>query len=183
MSRPATLVRRSGPLIGSRDEPAWCGTSIEGHPCNPSAGRTFLVLLHFDTTMIVTTKALWLAVHRTLSDAGVLRTGQGMGVKQMMHAWSLTGLRQRDLGSALDSLTRAGFIKLTTDANGPRAELLDASFGLLDSRGRDTNAVATLKHFRDLRGRPPYLAGIAQDRREGRRREDRMQAPVLAKAG
>ncbi|TDU30894.1 hypothetical protein DFR24_0251 [Panacagrimonas perspica] len=152
-------------------------------PAQSLRGTRFFFLLGPHTPMIVTTKALWLAVHRTLSDAGVLRTGQGMGVKQMMHVWSLTGLRQRDLGNALDSLARAGFVKLTTDANGPRAELLDASFGLLDSRGRDTNAVATLKHFRELRGRPPYLAGIAQDRKEGRRREDRMTAPVLAKAG
>jgi hypothetical protein len=133
--------------------------------------------------MIVTTKALWLAVDRAFGDAGVLRPGQGMGVKQMMHAWSLTGLRQRDLASALDSLTRAGFVKLTTDANGPRAELIDASFGLLDGNGRDTNAVATLKHFRELRGRPPHLVGFAQDRKEGRRREDRALRPPLAKAG
>ncbi len=130
--------------------------------------------------MIVTTKAIWLAVHRTLSDAGVVRAGQSLGIREMTHAWSLTGLRRRDLVGALESLSRGGFIKIATSANGPRAELVDASFGLLDGGGRDTLAVNTLSRLRELRGRPPHLAQFAQRRQEGRRRDDRAPGPLRA---
>lgn len=126
-------------------------------------------------TMIVPTKAVWLAVHRIFTEAGI-HAGQSHGLKEVMQAWSATGLRQRDLGSALESLSRVGFLKLAMTPQGPRVELIDESFGLVHAGGRDNGAVASLAQLRVARGMPSHLAGLVpNDRKDGRRSEDRQE--------
>lgn len=124
--------------------------------------------------MIVPTKAVWLAVHRIFSEAGI-HVGQSYGLKDVMQAWAQTGLRQRDLGNALESLSRVGFLKLVMTAQGPRVDLLDESFGLVHSGGRDSDAIASLAQLRTARGMPSHLVGLVQDRKDGRRDEDRQE--------
>lgn len=131
--------------------------------------------------MFVPTKSSWLAVHRIFSDAGV-HAGQSLGLKEIMQAWAQTGLRQRDLGNALDTLGRVGFVKLSMSAHGPRALLVDESFGLVHANGRDNGAVASLNQLRETRGLPSHFAGLAQDRRDGRRSDDRDARNELARA-
>jgi hypothetical protein len=124
--------------------------------------------------MFIPTKSIWLAVHRIFGEAGV-HAGQSLGLKELMQAWADTGLRQRDLGSALESLSRVGFVRLEMTQDGPRACLVDEQFGLLREDGRDNGAMASLNILRESRGRPAHLAGLTQQPYDGRRREDRAE--------
>ncbi len=169
---PAVDARRSLHAVDHRRVAApRPGTAIECKYLDPRKSPASCTAT---TPMIVPTKSIWLAVHRVFSDAGV-HAGQSLGLKEVMQAWAQTGLRQRDLGNALDSLGRVGFVKLTMTAEGPRALLVDESFGLLHASGRDSGAVVSLNHLREARGMPSHLAGLTQERKDGRRSEDRQE--------
>ena len=114
-----------------------------------------------------TTQSIWLAVHRIYAHFGI-PVGGSLALKDLMQAWAGTGLRQRDLGGALDTLSRAGFVQLQMSHHGPMAVLLHDGFGLQRSQ-----AIATLDHLRATRATPPHLPGMIASRREGRRLEDR----------
>ena len=121
-----------------------------------------------------TTQSIWLAVHRIYAHFGIA-IGGSLTLKDLMQAWSGTGLRQRDLGGALDTLARAGFVQLQMSREGPLAVLLHDGFG----QSRDS-AVATLDHLRSTRAAPPRLPGMIQPAHDGRRREDRPRAAHAA---
>jgi hypothetical protein len=131
--------------------------------------------------MIVPTKSVWLAVHRLFSDAGV-HVGECMGLKEMMQGWDQTGLRQRDLGNALDTLVRVGFVQLSMSAAGPRALLVDETFGLLHESGRDQAAVQSLNQVRETRRLPSHVSGLVKEPKDGRRSEDRELRKAFARA-
>lgn len=116
------------------------------------------------------TSSIWLAVHRIFSHYGI-QTGQALALKELMLAWTGTGLRLRDLGGALDTLARAGFVQLQMSHEGPHAVLLHDGFG--DSR---RSVADTLDHLRATRAAPPRLPGMIQPRADGRRLEDRPHA-------
>lgn len=121
-------------------------------------------------------KTTWLAVHRILA-AEQIGVGQRLPLRHLMSAWSTTGLRQRDLGVALESLLRTGSVHLEAgDAvSGPTLLLLDEGFGLLAERGRDGHAVRLLDDLRSARARPAHLA-FATPAGTGRRADDRLAA-------
>lgn len=129
--------------------------------------------------MFIPIKSIWLAVHRVFSDAGI-HPGDSLPVQKLMQVWPESGLRQRDLATALESLSRVGFVRLTMTPQGVCAELVDEQFGLLDRNGRDNAAAATLNRIRQARGMPAHLAPLRQEYKEGRRSEDR--AETLARA-
>lgn len=120
------------------------------------------------------TQSVWLAVHQIFLHFGI-QVGQTLALKDLMQAWAGTGLRQRDLGGALDTLARAGFVQLQMSREGPFAVLLHDGFGLARAQ-----ALATLDHLRATRAAPPRLPGMVQPRLEGRRREDRPSAAFAA---
>jgi hypothetical protein len=123
-----------------------------------------------------TTQSIWLAVHRIFTHLGI-EVGQSLALKDLMQAWGGTGLRQRDLGGALDTLARAGFVQLQMSPDGPVAVLLHDGFG----HSRE-HAAATLDHLRSTRAAPPLLPGMIQPQLDGRRREDRPYAASMRPA-
>lgn len=132
--------------------------------------------------MILPTKSIWLAVYRIFSSARV-GAGCSLSLKEMMQAWADTGLRQRDLAGALESLSRAGFLKLEMSPEGPRARMIDEGFGLLRADSKDQIAVTSLERLRESRVRPAsHIAGLLGTRRDGRRAEDGTRPMGIAHA-
>lgn len=125
--------------------------------------------------MHISTKTLWLALHRVFSVHSV-GVGCSLSLKDIMDAWPESGLRQADLGRALESLGRAGFVKLEMSEEGPRVKMIDEQFGLLRSHSDDQKALKDLAMLRDSRRRPSgHLKSIVQQR-EDRRSDDHRAA-------
>lgn len=165
--------RRSQPEMGNLRGRAAAGTGLERRqPSNP------LPQIH---TMKISSKALWLALHRVLTSEGV-NTGDSISLKTLMQAWNETGLRQSDLAAALESLVLDGFIRLSGTEHGPSVQLLDEQFGELRPNSHDRELVDRLDILRRQR-RPhaSHLAPLMERIIDGRRAEDR-PTPSLPRA-
>lgn len=127
--------------------------------------------------MQIPTKAVWLSIYRVFTDSNV-SAGCSLTLKEMMTAWTRSGLRQCDLAEGLESLMHSGFMRLEVGPDGPCARLLDAQFGLLEADGRDRRTVKALERLRAARRRPAHLGSLLKGG-DGRRSEDQ---PRLAQA-
>lgn len=122
--------------------------------------------------MFLPTKSYWLAVHHIFSETQI-EAGESMSLGELMASWGQLGLRQNDLASALDSLSRTGHVRLEMRDDGPRVMLLSEGFGLLSPDGRDTAAVQALEHLRQMRRRPAHIRNLLGTPVDNRRSGDR----------
>lgn len=123
--------------------------------------------------MTVTPKMLWLAVYGVFTSNSVC-AGCSLSLKEFMEAWPQSGLRRSDLGPALESLRRAGFIGVEATPEGQRVRLLDEQFGLLTSGKEDIEAAQRLAVLRNSRRRPIAHVTAIVGNKQGRRAKDRL---------
>lgn len=143
-----------------------------------STDSEFPYLLLPTSVMRIPTKAVWLAIYRIFSDQQI-SAGCSLTLKELMTAWSGSGLRVRDLAEGLETLAHSGFMSLELGSDGPCARLLDAQFGLLDPSGKDRGTVTALERLRESRQRPAHLTHLIPHG-DGRRAEDRYFAAQAA---
>lgn len=77
---------------------------------------------------MISTKTIWIAIFDILKEAGIL-SGQALSLNALMAEWESTHLRQGDLAQGLDTLARAGLIRLEMSDKGPQVTLLAESLG------------------------------------------------------
>lgn len=121
--------------------------------------------------MKLPTKAVWLAVHRIFSLEHVT-AGCSLSLKNLMGAWSGTGMRMADLAEGLEALMHSGSLSLEIGDEGPCVRLLDERFGLVDFGADDRNAASTVQQLRKDRSRPTHLGSLltcGEGRRNGER--------------
>ena len=121
--------------------------------------------------MNLSSKALWLALHRVLSREQI-GVGCSMTLKTAMQAWSETGLRQADLARCLDSLVSVGFLALESTRDGPVLRVLDEQFGLMRPGHADRELVDKLELLRQSRRRRHSHLGLLVGIPDGRRASD-----------
>lgn len=125
------------------------------------------------STMNISVKTLWLAIHRIFSNARI-GAGCSIDLRELMTAWAESGLRQSDLARGLETLTQAGHMRLESTPHGPVARLIDEQFGLLRPGSQDQRVVASLEQLRQSRKqRCGHLQALIATPRANRRAEDR----------
>lgn len=130
--------------------------------------------------MHITTKTLWIAIHRLFLAEGV-GLGASLSLKKLMDGWRDSGLRSSDLGAGLESLVDKGFVALELSATGPVARLLDEGFARLRPGSSDMQAVVVLAQLQAQRRRAPSRsAGSMNGGGEGRRAEDQLEQLAAA---
>lgn len=77
--------------------------------------------------MQISTRTIWIALHRCLSQAQVT-AGGSIPMRALQHAWEATHLRRSDLAHALDSLVRASAIRLEMSSSGPQVRMVSEDF-------------------------------------------------------
>jgi hypothetical protein len=122
--------------------------------------------------MNISTKSVWLAVHRIFDEAQI-EVGESMSLTDLMKAWGEIGLRQQDLAGALENLTRTGHLRLEMSEQGPTAHLVSKSFGALNEDGRDQAALRSLALLREARQVPPHIKALRPAQPDNRRSADR----------
>lgn len=109
--------------------------------------------------MSISTKTIWIAVFQTLGKASI-SIGEKISLRELMRLWTDTRLRQNDLAHALDTLVRAGAIRLEMDPSGPEVLLADDSFIQnlpeedLASQLRTLEQLAWRRRQQDTQGEP-----------------------------
>ncbi len=77
--------------------------------------------------MQISTRTIWIALHRCLIQAQVA-AGGSIPMRALQQAWETTHLRRSDLAHALDSLVRASAIRLEMSSAGPQVRMVSEDF-------------------------------------------------------
>ena len=79
--------------------------------------------------MNLSTLNLWNTLHH-IFDQAMIRAGASMRLDELMAAWSGTGICPEYLAEALESLSRAGHLRLEDAPRGAVARLINPQCGL-----------------------------------------------------
>lgn len=132
--------------------------------------------------MKISTKALWIAIHRVFARERI-GTGCSIDLGFLMSAWGQSGIRQSDLATGLESLVQAGFVSLEMAPGGPCVRLLDEQFGLLGGAEQERADLAALDELLRSRTRATaFISGQVRPPANDRRAADRYPYAPIAQA-